>query len=168
MPPTAVTQLEQIVAFLNSIGVATRQGVVPGDAFLPGIRVTRGALVYDPPTLRWPGDLLHEAGHIATTPAALRGTLDGGIELPGDVGHATEAEVSAWAYAAACHLQLDPAVVFHGGGYQGAAPALVATFALGVYPGAPGLAAAGMTHVGAAARAAGLSVYPRMVRWLRA
>jgi hypothetical protein len=36
-----------------------------------------GGLVYDWERLTWPGDLLHEAGHIAVIPAALRPTIGG-------------------------------------------------------------------------------------------
>jgi hypothetical protein len=115
----------------------------------------------------WPGDLLHEAGHIATTPPALRSSLSNGIELPDSVPYATEAEVTAWAYAAIVHLGLDPAVLFHPGGYGGSSDHLIATLSAGVYPGAHGLAQSGMTAVGADAHGRGVPAYPKMMRWLR-
>lgn len=159
--------VEQITSFLNGIGIVTMPGVVPSDSFLPGIRVTNGTLVYDPASLTWPGDLLHEAAHIAIAPAALRGSLSDGVELPSSVPHASEAEATAWAFAAVRHLQLETSVLFHEGGYRGASPSLIRTFELGVYPGAFGLAQAGLTHVGPEARRQGLPVYPAMARWLR-
>lgn len=159
--------VERIAGFLNQIGLEAAPGAVPADAFLPGVRILAGRIVYDPATLAWPGDLLHEAGHLAVAPAALRPTLSDGIELPDEVLHAGEMEATAWAYAAVCHLGLDPAVLFHAGGYHGNSAGLVATYSMGVYPGAAGLAGAGLTHVGPAARDAGLPVYPRMSRWLR-
>ncbi|MGJ4727911.1 hypothetical protein [Luteimonas sp. SDU101] len=82
--------------------------------------------------------------------------------------YATEVEATAWANAALVHLQLDPAVLFHGGGYQGASDRLILMFSLGVYPGAFGLAQAGMTTIGDTAPAGCATRYPRMSRWLRA
>ncbi len=61
-----------LVDFLNAIGISTREGAVPSDSFLPGLRIVDGGLIYDRAALRWPGDLLHEAGHIATAAAAQR------------------------------------------------------------------------------------------------
>lgn len=161
-----MTPLATIVEFLNRIGIATAEGDVPDTSFLPGVRIEAGRLVYDP-ALPWPGDLLHEAGHLATAPAQWRVGLSDGVELPASVAHAGEAEATAWAYAAVRHLQLDPAVLFHPGGYQGASERLVATYEAGVYPGAHGLVQAGMTAAGPEARARGWPVYPQMARWLR-
>ena len=78
-----------------------------------------------------------------------------------------EVEATAWAYAASVALGLDPAVLFHEGGYHGKSAGLVLTYALGVYPGAKGLADAGMTQVGDQARQAGVPPYPHMTTWLR-
>jgi hypothetical protein len=78
-----------------------------------------------------------------------------------------EVEATAWAYAASVALGLDPAVLFHEGGYHGRSASLVMTYALGVYPGCKGLADNGMTLVGDQARRAGVAPYPHMQRWLR-
>ncbi len=155
------------MSFLTGIGIPVREAPDPASSFLPGVRIESGALVFDRTSLRWPGDLLHEAGHIAVTPSALRNSLSDGVDLPESVPHASEVEATAWAYAALRHLDLEPAVLFHAGGYRGRSPALITTFTLGVYPGSFGLAQAGMTLVGAEARRDGLPVYPSMSRWLR-
>lgn len=167
MTVRSTSTLGRIVEFLDGIGIVVTQGAVPRPSFLPGVRIAGGGLVYDPSSLAWPGDLLHEAGHVAVTPAALRSTLDDGVELPSSVLHATEVEATAWAYAAVVHLRLDPSVLFHSGGYGGASPGLVSTYSLGVHPGSFGLAQAGMTNVGPEARRRGLPVYPEMSLWLR-
>ncbi len=159
--------LDAILAFLDDIRLPTSEGVVPPDSVLPGIRVVHGTLVYDRATLRWPGDLLHEAGHIAVTPSALRSVLDDALESSGEAPHAGEVEATAWAYAATVHLQLRPDVLFHDGGYRGHAAGLIMSFSCGVYPGAFGLAQAGMTLIGVDAQLAGVLPYPRMTRWLR-
>jgi len=135
MPST----LDSILAFLDEIKLLASEGVVPPDSCLPGIRVSRGMLVFDRATLRWPGDLLHEAGHIAVTPSSLRAALDDALDSSDSVPHAGEAEATAWAYAAVVHLQLDPAVLFHDGGYRGHSAGLIRSYGYGVYPGAFGL-----------------------------
>lgn len=157
-----------ILDFLGRIGVPVRLAPVPDEAFLPGIRIVAGSLVVDRARLAWPGDLLHEAGHIATTPAAQRARLDDAMAAAPASAHAGEAEATAWAWAALRHLDLAPEVLFHTGGYHGRSAGLIATYGLGVHPGAHGLAQAGMTVLGEQARAAGVPPYPHMLRWLRA
>lgn len=160
--------LDRILAFLDGIGLPVAEGPVPGPSFLPGVRIAGGVVVYDRAALRWPGDLLHEAGHIAVTPPALRPALSDGLDGMPSVEHAGEAEATAWAFAAVVHLRLHPSVLFHDGGYGGHAEGLIASFAHGVYPGAHGLAQAGMTAIGAQAQRAGVAPYPHMLHWLRA
>jgi hypothetical protein len=158
----------RITAFLEEIGIAVVAASVPPDGgFLPGIRVSRGELLVDESRLAYPGDLLHEAGHIAVAPPALRAELSGSIDLPGvDMG-ALEVAAVAWSYAAALAIGLDPAVVFHAGGYRGRSSGLLATYGAGVYPGANLLEEAGMTATGPRAEALGVPPYPHMLRWLR-
>ncbi len=67
MPVTAT-----IVAFLRGIGLEVRLAPVPAETVLPGIDVERGVLVVDEPALLYPGDLLHEAGHLAVPSPASR------------------------------------------------------------------------------------------------
>jgi hypothetical protein len=159
--------LQTIIEFLTGIGILITEGAVPGDAFLRGVRISQGTLVFDRATLRWPGDLLHEAGHIAVTPAALRTSLDGALDASASLPHAGEVEAIAWSFAAVVHLGLDPSVLFHPEGYKGQSSGLLLTYSAGVYPGAFGLAQAGMTLVGAQASAAGIPAYPHMTQWLR-
>lgn len=162
------THLDPIVAFLREIGIPIREDTIPEETFLPGLCISHGTLLFDRALLKWPGDLLHEAGHVAVTPAAQRHQLDdrlsGEIEAP----HAGEIEATAWSFAAAAHLGLPLSELFHSGGYRGCGDRLIFTFSSGCYPGAAGLAAAGMTVTGAAALAAGVPPFPHMQRWLRA
>jgi hypothetical protein len=159
MDAAAVTQT--LLDFLAGIGITVSEGAVPADSFLPGIRLVAGTLVVDRAALRWPGDLLHEAGHIATTPAALRASLDDQLADDPAIAHRGEAEATAWAWAALTQLALPAELLFHEGGYHGHSAGLALTYAMGVYPGATGLAQAGMTRLG------GEDGYPRMQRWLR-
>ncbi len=156
-----------ILDFLNVVGIPVHEGLVAKDSFLPGLCIRHGSLVYDNASLRWPGDLLHEAGHIATMPASQRGELHDALEQLPAVAHAGEVEATAWAYAALMHLDLDASVLFHPEGYHGKSAELIATYGLGVYPGCFGLAQAGMTLLGAEAVAAEVAPYPHMIKWLR-
>lgn len=163
MPPL----VETIAGFLREVGITVREGAVGDDAFLPGLVVERGEIVFDAARLTWPGDLLHEAGHIAVTPPAQRCLLPECLSGHPIDAAGGEVEATAWAYAASVALGLDPAVLFHEGGYHGKSASLVMTYALGVYPGCKGLADNGMTLVGDQARRAGVAPYPHMQRWLR-
>ena len=97
-------------------------------------------------------DLLHEAGHIAVTAPSLRATLGGKLEVtPGD-----EMAALAWSYAAALEAGIEPAVVFHEGGYKSQGEQLAAQYATGFGPGVPMLQWYRMT-----------AAYPRMDHWLR-
>ncbi|MCW2957245.1 MAG: hypothetical protein JWP18_48 [Solirubrobacterales bacterium] len=157
---------ERIVAFLQDVGIPAPVADLPDpDAcFLPGVRVHDGQVLHDPARLTWPGDLLHEAGHLALLPPAQRRRLDEDVALPGVDMLALEAGAMAWSYAAALHLDIDPAVVFHEGGYRGRARSLLLQLRLGVVPGLHVLIDAGLTSRATAAEGG----YPAMQRWLAA
>ena len=159
----------RIVEFLHAIGIEARAADLAGqECFLPGIRLDRGRVLYDEAALAWPGDLLHEAGHVAVAPPGARPLLTAAADVPDlDMGRLEHAAV-AWSYAAALAAGIDPALVFHEGGYRGRSPGLLATFAMGVYPGANLLEEAGMTATGARAAELGVAPYPHMIDWLRA
>ena len=148
----------QIVTFLREIGLTVHERAIPGATFLPGLTIDRGVLVVDESRLLYPGDILHEAGHLAVLPAEARQNADGDI---GDDGGLEMAAI-AWSYAAALHLGLDPSVVFHADGYKDGSSSLLENFAAGCYIGLPVLVWAGMTA------ATGARPFPFMTRWLRA
>jgi len=144
-----------IAAFLAEIGLPVQIGEIQEDTFLPGIHTSSGTLRVDLVKLEWPGDLLHEGGHLALL------TPDQRLKVQGNIGDdgGDEMGAIAWSYAAALHLQLDPAVVFHPGGYHGGGAAILTNFASGRYMGVPILEWRGLCKSGE---------YPRMSRWLRA
>ena len=157
----------RMIAFLREIGIPVDVVTRPVDGFLPGIVVDRGRLVVNLDSLRYPGDLLHEGGHLALVEPSMRPVLFTDVDLPGlDMTRLEHAAVP-WSYAAARHLGIDPAVVFHDGGYRGHARGLLATFAFGVYPGVPLLEEMGLTASPARAAELGVAPYPHMLRWLR-
>lgn len=150
--------IDTILSFLRELGLQIELLPVP-DGFLPGIRMIRGGLRVDLERLLYPGDLLHEAGHLAVMPRARRmaeqpaSTTDGGEEMA----------ALAWSYAAAMNLALPPEVVFHDHGYKGQAQALIARYQNGDCPGVPLLWWMGLTTAPAEGRP---SAFPRMTRWL--
>lgn len=159
--------LESIVTFLQEIGLSIREEALPEDTFLPGIRISRGTLVFDRERLTWPADLLHEAGHLATVPAARRGELDDCLANLEEISELGEMEATAWSFAAATHLSLPLSALFHEGGYHGRSQSLILTYSAGVYPGVAGLEHAGMTATGRRAVELGARPFPHMSRWLR-
>ncbi len=150
---------DRIIAFVRGIGIPVIEGTVAGDSFLPAVAVVEGKVIVDRARLNWPGDILHEAGHLAVLEAEARSG-----EVPDD--SALELAAMAWSYAAAVELRIDPGVVFHEGGYHGRGPGLALNYAMGMYIGLPELIAAGMTHSPQCA-AEGVAAYPVMARWLR-
>jgi len=143
---------DRIIGFLDAIGLPCRRGTIPDATVVPGIFIENGGLVYDADKLAHPGDLLHEAGHLAVMAPERR------ARSRPDVGKyaAEEMMAIAWSYAASVHLDLDPAVVFHPQGYRGQSASLIRTFTSNPHPfGVPMLRWLGMTDA-----------YPAMIRWL--
>lgn len=151
----------RIVAFVRSVGIPVETASLAGETFLPGVVVAAGGLRVDPGRLSWPGDLLHEAGHVAVGDPAR--PENGVSDDPGE-----EMAAIAWSYAAALELGLAPDILFHAGGYRGGARALIENFAQGGYVGVPMLAMWGLTHEPHRAKAMGARPYPHMLRWRRA
>ncbi len=150
----------RIVTFLRAVGIVVEIAVLDGETFLPGVAVIAGTLRVDPIRLTWPGDLLHEAGHVAVgDPARLE---DGVSNDPGE-----EMAALAWSFAAASHLGLAATVPFHDGGYRGGGAALAETFSLGGYVGVPMLAMWGLTLEPRRAPPDGPPPYPHMLAWRR-
>jgi len=156
--------LERILGFLAEIGVPVRRAELAEATFLPGVRIEAGGLVVDEARLAHPGDLLHEAGHLAVLKAEERARAGDDLES----GPGEEMAAIAWSYAACVHLGLDAGVVFHDAGYQGGGAALRENFSAGRHVGVPLLAWYGLTRERAEADAPGHAVYPRMQSWLRA
>ena len=152
---------DRLASFVRGIGIDVRAATLPDKTFLPGLDIRHGAILVDEERLTYPGDILHEAGHLAVSDPAERDapvlSPDGGDELTS----------IAWSYAALSHLKLDPAIVFHDRGYKGGASALIENFTTGRYFGVPLLQLYGMAVEPEHAAAIGVEPYPHMLRWLR-
>ena len=153
----------RISAFLEDIGLTVRRGQLMRPTFLPGIQMQPAGLVVDEERLLYPGDLLHEAGHLAMLTAEQRRVQgpDAGPDLGYEIG------AMCWSYAAAVHIGIDPAAVFHPHGYRGASQSFLENFAAGCYPGLPLLQWMGLTADEKRAPELGVKPFPHMLRWLR-
>lgn len=154
--------LDRIIRFLLDIGFHFREVELSQPTFVPGIAIDRGILLIDRSKLLYPGDLLHEAGHLAVISAERR------MRVQGDAGKkaAEEMMAIAWSYAAAVHLGLEPSVVFHEGGYKGGAGSLIDNFTNGRYIAVPMLQWIGLTADEKRAKEMGIKPYPSMIKWV--
>jgi hypothetical protein len=151
-----------ILDWLRQIGLTVRFAPLGEETFLPGVSLECGGLIVDPERLRYPGDLLHEAGHLAVMLPAARGST--AANAGSDMGD--EIAAQTWSYAAAVHLGLAPEIVFHAAGYRGAAAHLIQVFREG-RAGVPLLQWMGLTLDAKHAAAEKTLPYPKMIRWLR-
>jgi len=156
------TSIEKIVAFLADIGIQVIGTELHQQTFMPGIMADRGTIRVDESKLLYPGDLLHEAGHLAVISAEKREQAQGNMGK--DRGE--EMMAIAWSYAASVHLGLQPSVVFHEGGYRGWSQAFIENFTNGRYVGVPMLEWIGLTADNKRAKEMGVKPYPHMIKWL--
>lgn len=152
---------EKLAAFVRSVGIDVHAATLDRPTRFPGLDISQGAVLVDESRLIHPGNILHEAGHIAVHDPALR------AQLKFRPRRGEELSALAWSYAAVRYLNLDPALVFYPGSYQGWDTALIENFAEGRYIGVPLLQLHGMTVEPRFAAARGVEPYPHMLRWLR-
>ena len=153
--------LKRIFNFFDEISISHNFVEIKAETFLPGIQIKNGTLKIDLQKLKYPGDLLHEAGHFAVTKSEERNTLnDNVIENNADKA-GDEMAVLLWSYAAAKKIGLAPEVVFHEDGYKGEAIWLREQFESKNYIGLPLLQWLGLTE------AEGKHAFPKMKAWLR-
>lgn len=120
-----------ILGFIKEIGIPTEEVTMEAPSFLPGVQINRGKLHYDKEKLTFPGDLLHEAGHIALMTEEERNTIVGNVKEYRPPAQDDEMGVLAWSYAALKHLGLPGELVFHEAGYHGQAQELLRGFETG-------------------------------------
>jgi hypothetical protein len=157
--------IDKIIGFLKVIGLEVVMRPIEHPTFLPGLLLENGKIIADPDKLLHPGDLLHEAGHLAAYPPEERKTI--GDPLPEHMAGGFEVMALAWSYAACLHIGLHPSVVFHAGGYKGEGDNILENFAGGYYIGVPMLQYLGLAYEEKKAAELNIRPYPNMVRWLR-
>ena len=156
--PSPADYLDRMLDFLTSIGLPVRETSFEETGFLPGLLIEKGELLLDRARLLYPGDVLHEAGHIAVTVAAERPLLGANVTENHPEKEGEELAVLLWTYAACQYLDIPPVVVFHPDGYKGSSKWLISSFTNGQYMGLPLLVWMGMTTTDS---------FPAMTRWLR-
>lgn len=154
-----------IIKFLKDIGIETKLESIAEKTFLPGLKLSGGALIIDTDKLLYPGDILHEAGHLACMPEQVRETMSD--NLPSNDLHAGgEIMAIGWSYAACIYIGIAPEVVFHQDGYRDGATSLLENFRASRYLGVPLLQWTGMTYDDENAKKHGTEPYPFMQKWL--
>lgn len=158
---------ETIINFLENIGIRVIPTELDDDCFLPGLKLDKDTILMDTSRMKYPGDLLHEAGHLAVTPAEQRqyiGTAEMDPEWPtaGD-----ELAAILWSYGALHFLNLPPELVFHPNGYKDESEWLIQSFEAGNYIGLPLLEWMGLCHGPERAKQEATSPFPQMIKWLR-
>ena len=152
-----------ILDWLRQIGLTIRFAPLGEETFLPGVLLEPGGLVVDAERLLYPGDLLHEAGHLAVMLPSARASA--AVNVGSDMGD--EIAAQTWSYAAAVHLGFPAEIVFHAAGYHGAAQTLIEVYRDGK-AGVPLLQWMGLTLDAKHAIAENRLPFPKMIRWLRA
>ncbi|MGV3612624.1 MAG: hypothetical protein ACO1N0_16820 [Fluviicola sp.] len=155
---------QKILQFLAQIGISVIETELPDDCFLPGLAIERNAILMDSSRLKYPGDLLHEAGHLAVTEENLRPSIGTAEMDPAWPSDGDELAAILWSYAALRHLELKPEVVFHPEGYKNESAWLMEQFANKNYIGLPLLEWMGLC---AASGKEEVEPFPQMIKWLR-
>lgn len=164
---TNLPELQTILTFLEQIGIKVIPTQLPDTTFLPGLDLISDAICIDCDKLLYPGDILHEAGHIAVT-AALERPLIGTSAMPENwPTQGDEMAAILWSYAAAIHLNIPPELVFHPDGYKKDSEWLIENFGKEVYIGLPLLEWFGMAYGKERAAKEGVAAFPVMQFWLR-
>ncbi len=159
--------LDTVILFLQSIGLSIQYDNIETDCFLPGISIENGGLIIDTKKLQYPGDILHEAGHLAVVTAEDRPTLNEHDIALRPQREAEEMMAIAWSYAVCVHLGIDARFVFHDNGYKEGGTSLAENFENKQYFGVPMLQWVGMTLEQKNAVEQGKPAYPAMLHWLR-
>ncbi|MFF5381283.1 aspartyl/asparaginyl beta-hydroxylase domain-containing protein [Pedobacter suwonensis] len=153
--------IAKFLSFISEIGLQYQLEPIADETFLPGLKLRDGTLIVDTEKLLYPGDILHEAGHLACMPAEIRMGMND--SLPNnDLNNGGEMMAIAWSYAACIHLDIDPHIVFHDNGYKGGGQNLIDNFKKGNYFGVPLLQWNGMTYP--SGQENNLS-FPQMISW---
>lgn len=157
--------LKRIIHFLQEIGLNIIEKELGDDCFLPGLYPNGNGIVVDRSKLKYPGDLLHEAGHIAVTEENLR-PLIGTNEMPEKWPRpGQELGAILWSYAAVCYLKIPANVVFHPDGYKNESEWLIEQFENGNYIGLPLLVWMGFC-TNKTDDGPNNATFPNMLKWL--
>jgi hypothetical protein len=151
----------KLAAFVRGVGIGVEAATLDAPTRFPGLDIRNGAVLIDEAQLIHPGNILHEAGHLAVHDPEKRNAPT--IAPTGGEEMAT----LAWSYAAALHLGFEADLVFYPGSYQGEERALIENFAEGRFIGVPLLQRYGMALEPRHAAERDVEPFPHMLRWVR-
>ncbi|RWX00446.1 hypothetical protein [Flavobacterium cerinum] len=159
-------ELEKVLSFLNEIGINVIEKELD-NTFLPGLSLGPNCIYIDYDKLLYPGDILHEAGHLAVTPGSER-TVAGTDRMSAEWPTQGE-EIAAilWSFAAASYLKLPIEFVFHPNGYKNDSDWIISNFNSEIYIGIPFLEWAGLALGKEKALKEGKEAFPIMLKWIR-
>ncbi|MEQ7798606.1 hypothetical protein ABDJ41_02235 [Pedobacter sp. ASV1-7] len=160
-------ELKLILSFLKEIGIAVIERELSESTFLPGLSLGPNCIYVDYSRLLYPGDLLHEAGHLAVTTSEQRnqiGTTAADANWPTD---GEEIGAILWSYAALKHIGIPAQIVFHENGYKNDSQWLIDNFSNGIYIGLPFLEWIGIALGKERAEKEGKSEFPLVLKWIR-
>jgi len=153
--------VKQLSTFVCSIGIVVQACPIDWKTQFPGLDIRSGSVLVDEDRLLHPGNILHEAGHIAVHEPVRRANAKFSPK------RGEELSALAWSYAAIVKLNLSSELVFYPGSFHGWSTALIDNFAEGRYVGVPLLQRYGMAFEQRIAIERGVDPYPHMVRWVR-
>ncbi len=171
--------------FLDKTGIRCHLVSRTAGGFLEHVEILNGEIRYDDRAAV--GDILHEAGHIATCPSQVRPHLSGDISdghrrlselldaASGDDNlyqmaiNTSDPEATAWAYAAGMHLGIPDDQIIRDQDYDGTGEDIRFGLSLNSYMGINGLHHAGFCVVRNPryAEIRGLPIYPLLAKWLQ-
>lgn len=159
-------EVKSVIFFLKKIGITVIEKELE-ETFLPGLDLGPDCIYIDYTKLLYPGDILHEAGHLAVTTSEER-KLVGTTEISKDwPTQGDEIAAILWSYAALHHLQLPLEFVFHPDGYKNASGWFISNFTKGNYMGLPLLEWMGLCLGNEKAEKEQKLPFPVMQKWIR-
>ncbi|MCW3085198.1 MAG: hypothetical protein JWP12_2564 [Bacteroidetes bacterium] len=164
---TETTEVKLILSFLDEIGIAVVERELTGITFVPGLALGPNCIYMDKTRMLYPGDLLHEAGHLAVTEAKWRSKIGSPEMYPEWPEGGDEMGAILWSYAALTHIGIAPEIVFHPNGYKNEAEWLIETLNSKLYIGMPFLEWIGLALDEPKAKQLGQPAFPKMLKWLR-
>ena len=150
---------------MKEIGLVYNLEKIEEASLLPGLQLRNGELIIDIQKLLYPGDILHEAGHLACMPYEIRKTMSGDLEDI-DLHRGGEMMAIAWSYAASRYVDLDPAIVFHEHGYRNGSQNIIDNFNNDHTFGVPMLQWCEMCYDIKTAALLNAKPYPEMISWI--
>lgn len=159
-------EVKKVLEFLKEIGIDVIEKEIE-PSFLPGLGLGPNCIYIDYDKLLYPGDLLHEAGHLAVTTSEERKLVGTDQISPDWPTQGEEIAAILWSYAALHHLQLPLEFVFHPNGYKNASDWFISNFSKGTYMGLPLLEWMGLCLGNERAEKEQKSPFPAMQKWLR-